>query len=245
MWQGAWPNYPLDIEPKYKNASEMFPQGANLCHAGLVAAKNSRSKKSRDQLVAAAGAVISSEGLHELTMRHVAERADLSPALVSYHYPSRGDLVLAVHRDVVSTYIGHRSASILGRLDPRERLLASVLAGVPPYAPTEQIVLLFELHGLARRSQPHAALMSQLWDAEIGLYSDVVADGLGTGVFSSEQPTQTLARQLLALEDGLGLHIVSNNSSLTPRLAVGAWRSFAAIALGCPSLVDHEFDVLG
>jgi AcrR family transcriptional regulator len=167
----------------------------------------------------------------------------MSPGLVLYHYPEHVDLMLAVHEEVVGQYFDIRKAAQEGVDDPKERLTRVIMAGVPPYAPDETVRLLYEMHGLARQSPRHAQLMSDLWKREVELYTEIIDSGVSTGDFTFDMTTADVAAILLGLEDGLALHLTSNNSELSAATAVSLFLGVAAVQLGCPTLRLNASDV--
>lgn len=197
-----------------------------------------RSNKSRSTLVRAAGEVIRSRGLHGTRVREIARAAQMSPGSVLYHYPDNEDLILEVHRSAVSGYLTGRRKAQSCHTDPRRRLIASVEAGVPPFAQEDVIRLLFELQGLAARDDRHADLMTELWVGEKELYESVIADGVEAGHFFLRRQVDDIAATILAAEDGLALHLVSNNNRITGARAVELVVRLASSELSCPELTQ-------
>lgn len=179
---------------------------------------------------------ISSNGLHALRLRQIAANANMSPGSVLYHYPEQVDLMVAVHEQVVTEYFEIRTAAQRGIEDPKERLTRVILAGVPPYAPDETVRLLYEMHGLARQSPKHAQLMSELWNREVELYTEIIESGVSAKDFKVEMAACEVAAVLLGLEDGLALHLTSNNTEINAAKAVTMFLGVAALLLSCPML---------
>lgn len=203
-------------------------------------APSDRSEPSRRNLVEAASRLISDRGIQAVRVREIAANAGMSPGSVLYHYPENGKLMLAVHRAVVDDYLTLRRATMATEPDPRRKLAQIVRAGVPPYAPTETIRLLYEMHGLARQSDAHAELMTHLWNEETELYVSIIEEGVEQGLFTPQHPTSELAATLLGLEDGLALHITSNNSAVTADLSIQLFLNLAATLLGCDELAEKS-----
>ncbi|MFJ2263990.1 TetR/AcrR family transcriptional regulator [Streptomyces sp. NPDC087844] len=198
--------------------------------------RSRRSEPSRRNLIEATGQLVTERGVEGLRVREIASVAGMSPAAVLYHYPDNSELVLAVHRNAVDRYMAGRIASQENLEDPREQLTSMMVAGVPPYADEDLIRLLYEMHGLARRSPGHAQLMTDLWGQERQLYADILRAGSELGHFQIEDPFESVAAILLALEDGLVLHLVSGNSDLDAEKVIQAFRRSAARELACPEL---------
>ena len=164
-------------------------------------------------------------------MREIAAEAKLSPAAVLYHFPDQSDLLLSVHRDIVTRYIEGRRAALTPESDAWSNLLEVMRAGVPGWADGNMIRLLYELHGLARRSVPHAELLSDLWIAEKDIYVGIVDAGIRDGEFAPTAASEIIAAQLLALEDGLVLHQISQNENLDAEAVVRTFAQAAATLL--------------
>ena len=194
--------------------------------------RTAKSSSSRQQLLSAAGRVLRERGLHGVRVREVAASAGMSVGAVMYHYPSTEDLLLAVHTDVQSRYLELRRAAVRSASnDAWHKLIEVFKVGLPPYTDGELIELLYEMHGLTRRSPRHALLLTELWEAEFELCLDVIDEGINEGAFQIED-RKSAARALLALEDGLALHLVSDNAALSSGLALRTYVSAAASILG-------------
>ena len=79
----------------------------------------------RTQILKAAYDIAARRGLGALTVRHVAERAELSVGLVLFHFTTKDALIIAVLDHVLATTtVLHTTADIAAIAPPRERLLA-------------------------------------------------------------------------------------------------------------------------
>lgn len=192
----------------------------------------------RQSLLKAARRLIANGGLEGLTVRPLAHAAGVSVGLVTYYFPDRAQMRLEVHETLVQEYLSTRLRAVDAERDPRRKLLVSVASGIPPSADPSVIGPLFELHGLARRSGPHSSLLSRLWEEELKLLICVIAEGVDAGWFAPAMPIEDAASALLALEDGLALHRISNNVLLSPGEAVAKFVKAAEVLLRCPSLSE-------
>ena len=188
----------------------------------------------------AVGRIVTQRGIEGIRLRQIAAEADLSTGAVKYHFPEHADLLFAVHEDTVRRYVEGRVAAAASSDEPVERLLAVMRAGIPPWANDHVIRLLYEMHGLARRSEPHAELLSRLWRDEHDLYVEIIDNGTAAGVFDPREATAELATHVLALEDGLVLHLVGHNDALDSQGVLDKLAAFAALQLGCPQLATAE-----
>lgn len=197
-----------------------------------------RISDSRSALIAGAGRVLRERGLHGLRVRDVAAAAGLSAGSVMYHYQTTDDLLLAVHKDVQQRYLTLRGQAASAQGSAWKRLIAAFKVGLPPYSDSALIELLFEMHGLTRRSPRHALLLTSLWEEELVINRVLVQAGISDGEFHVANPGAA-AQALLALEDGIALHLVSRNEALTSSTALTIFAAAAATILGNPQLASE------
>ncbi|MFF1567234.1 TetR/AcrR family transcriptional regulator [Streptomyces sp. NPDC058293] len=190
----------------------------------------------REALVDAAGRAIAERGLEGLRIKDIAAEAGMSAGSVLYYYPEMGELVLEVHRGAVERYLAARQGAVDGATGAAARLRALVGSGLPGGSGDAVHGLLFELHRRADRSSGHATLMASLFAREVALYATVLEVGAAVGEFTLTEPVADVARNLVALEDGYGLHIVSRNAELTPDVALRLLLGYARTVTGCPVL---------
>jgi AcrR family transcriptional regulator len=162
----------------------------------------------RAQLAAAARAVLLERGAVGLRVKDVAQRAGLSPSAVLYYYPDLADLLLDVSRDAMRRYAERRVDAIRDLATPAEQLRLAISLGVPTGPDDEESRLLYELDALTGTSQVFATLSAAFFDRQAMLYERVLERGADTGAFELRGDAETLARGLVALEDGLGLQVV-------------------------------------
>lgn len=195
-----------------------------------------RSKKHiarREQLVDATMRAITDRGRDNLRIRDIAAEAGVSPGSVLYHYPELDELLFDVHRVVVERFYQRRVELTESHDDPARRLVAAIDTGLPAGRDDAVAKTLYEMHGLADRSSQHGALMTSLFDREVALYGTILDIGVAAGRFTLTGPTRDIARTLVVLEDGFGLHLLSNTTSVDVTLARTLLASYAHQATGC------------
>ncbi len=97
----------------------------------------------REQIVQAAFRVAAREGLEQLTVRLVANEAELSTGLVFFHFKSKDALLLALLDWLLDSLFEHWKAS--DALSPTERLLALIQLDLQDLSPDEQAIARLEL----------------------------------------------------------------------------------------------------
>jgi AcrR family transcriptional regulator len=187
----------------------------------------------KQSLITAATEAIRDNGVGGVRIRDIAARAGMSPAAVLYHYPEIDELVVEVHRAAADRFFAGRVEVLDSMADPAARIVAAIESGLPPDRDDQTIGLLFELHTVAQRSALHAALMTSLWEREELLYRSLVQSGIDAGRFHPAIGAEHAATALIALEDGLALHIVSRNAALTVARATQLMIAVASDLLRC------------
>ncbi|MGV9670072.1 TetR/AcrR family transcriptional regulator [Gordonia sp. NPDC003504] len=199
-------------------------------------ARPRRQDARRAEIITAATVAIAERGLIGLRIKDIAAAAQLSPGSVAYYYPELDDLLLAVHETAVERFYRGRREAMGEYDDPLDRLGALVNLGIcdpdDPMWPA-----LYELHLHSARVTRHAELMARLFDLEASLYREVIADGLRAGDFVINGDAADIAATAVALEDGMGLHLVGRNENLDAHRARSLLRGYLIAALACPRLL--------
>ncbi|MFE5003185.1 TetR/AcrR family transcriptional regulator, partial [Streptomyces sp. NPDC056696] len=166
----------------------------------------------RAEIVAAAAAIALSEGLECITMRRVADELAVRPGLISHYFP--------VAEDLVAEAFGVAATAELDELIPVDR---------PEGETLEDLARFFRLttgdrfDGMSRlwlnarhlsryrdRLRDRVGHQEAQWRERL---TQLIRDGVATGVLSTEDPEVT-AIQILVVLDGLGAHA---NTELTNR----------------------------
>jgi len=184
----------------------------------------------RLQLVSATIELIADHGIEELTLAAIAERVGVSHRLVAYYYADLESLVHEAHEAAAERYYWARLRALDETADPARRLAQLIRSGLPRQQDRRLSQVLNELSVSASRSQAHARLVTQLFDREVSLYLSVLQDGLAGGAFRLSQPALTVARNLVALEDAYGFHLLAKSSSVDAAAALDALAGYARTA---------------
>ncbi|HET7357926.1 MAG TPA: TetR family transcriptional regulator [Nocardioidaceae bacterium] len=186
----------------------------------------------REHLIQATLHTIATRGLAGVTMRSVAEQAGVSPRLVAYYYPSLEALVEAAHQAATERYYWSRQQAMQDDAEPMVKLARLMHSGLPRGEDRLLSQVLDEISVNAVRSPMHATLMTLLFDREVSLYTAVLEAGRATGAFTLAEPLDVVARNFVALEDALGMHLLAHNTSLTLGRAEEQLASFARAVTG-------------
>jgi AcrR family transcriptional regulator len=190
----------------------------------------------RQQLVSATIELIADRGIEALTLAAIADRVGVSHRLVAYYYSDLESLVQEAHAAAVERYYWARLQALAEVAGPQQRLLQLIRSGLPGQRDRQLSQVLNELSANASRSRVHAQLMSQLFEREVSLYVSVLQEGAVAGAFRLGHPALTLARNLVALEDAYGFHLLAKVSSIDAPIALGALVGYARTATGAALL---------
>lgn len=184
----------------------------------------------RRQFVSATIELIAERGLAALTLAAIADRAGVSHRLVAYYYADLESLVAQAHEAAAERYYWARLRALDQDASPEQRLAQLIGSGLPRSQDRQLSQVLNELSVNASRSAVHARLMADLFDREVSLYRSVLDDGASSGAFRLSQPALTLARNLVALEDAFGFHLLAQTASVDHAVALAALADYARTA---------------
>lgn len=158
----------------------------------------------RSELADAARAIALEEGLSAVTLRAVAARAGMTPALVA-HYAEGMDRLVA---DTFGEIVAAELAEVVGLLDGTDaapqrlgRFLDIVLDG----SRREVTLVWVQGWGLGARNEALAERVRREMDAWQQAIADEIRRGQDAGVFG-EVDADAIAWHLLAMIDGLDAH---------------------------------------
>ncbi|MEY9854495.1 AcrR family transcriptional regulator [Catenulispora sp. GAS73] len=193
----------------------------------------SRAHEKRAELVEVARQAILDRGVAGLRLRDVADRAEMTPGAVQYYFPTLTDVLREVQREAVERFCADRETAARAEPDPRRRLIGMIRSGVPAASDDELVRLLLELGTFARRDPAYSAQHVRLYERQVAVYAAILEAGAAVGVFTLSRPPNTVARSLVLLEDGLGLHLTQAVPPLDARAAEAILLAYAADAAGC------------
>ena len=141
------------------------------------------------------------QGLSAVTLRAVAARVDVAPALVAHYEPDMQALIASTFASIVAAELAEVDALIAGLPSPRERL-AAMLATLLDGSRDDVTVIWVEAWAMGRRNEALAASVRDEMDAWQAMIRGVVEAGLASGEFETDDPAAA-SWQLLGMIDGL------------------------------------------
>lgn len=177
------------------------------------------------EITDAARSIALENGLGALTLRSIAARIEVTPALVAHYEPNMDALVATTFGTIVAEEIAEVDELLERLATPTERITAvadTLLDGTRD----EVTVVWVEAWGMGRRNEALAAVMREQMDAWQVVVQRVIESGVRTGEFDTDDPA-SVAWQLLGMIDGLNAqalvrwHDSKARGSLTHRALEG------------------------
>jgi AcrR family transcriptional regulator len=163
----------------------------------------------REQLVSAASELVARRGLSGVRLRDVADAAGVTSGAVLYYYENLAELFTAAYAHAIERFCEHRERATATITDPWQRLLTAVRLGIPTGPDDEEVRLLYELEPVAFREPACAALMSAYIERQVAMYAAILEVGAATGAFTLAHDPRTVARNIVSMEDGQGLYVLT------------------------------------
>lgn len=179
-----------------------------------MAQRRTKGAERELSVVTAAAELISEQGLAQLRMADVAERAGMSVGHVTYYFPSKTELLIRAIRQSEEQFQSDVVAALQRHRDPWSRLvtLIELAAAVGPRDPGW--LLWFEVWANAAVDEAVAEVQAQLdgwWRQQM---SEVISYGVDRETFHTDDPGRVVS-VLSALTDGLSVQLALGDASST------------------------------
>src|SRR5215467_6667000 len=185
----------------------------------------------RRQLAQAARRVIAARGIGGVRLKDVAAEAGLSSQSVLYYYPDLRQLVEHAIEHTLERFAQRRAAAAAAIDDPRAALISTIQAGLPTGPDDEDLRILYEAAGYFRDDHALGERIRAMTAKQVEIYQRILEQGQARGQFELADTSESIARNLVALEDAYGLYIIGG----APIVEAAACQilSFATMATGC------------
>lgn len=154
----------------------------------------------RGEIADAARDLALDEGLAALTLRGVASRARVTPALVAHYVPTMDDLVASTFTSVVDAELTELAA--LAASGTATGRLAALLAALLDGSRDDVTLIWVEAFALGRRNETLAAAARDAMDRWQSALQELLAEGAAEGDLHIDDPAEA-AWQLLGMIDGI------------------------------------------
>lgn len=144
------------------------------------------------------------DGLSALTLRSLAGRVGVAPALIAHYEPSMDALIAAAFASVAREEIDEVAALIAAQPTPTDRLRTAISTLLDP-SRDDVTSVWADAYSLGRTNEPLAREVRTLMDEWQTVVADVVVAGVSTGEFTTDDPG-SVAWQFLGMVDGVNSH---------------------------------------
>lgn len=198
---------------------------------GSPMARPRNQLKRREELVSAAHGLVSRKGLAEVRLRDVAHAAGLTPGAVLYYFEGGlDDLFFAAYERAIERFCAEREQAVAAEPDHARALVRALSLGVPTGRDDDETRLLYDFEAVAFRSSACADLMAGYVERQVAMYEQLLAGGAAAGAFTLIGDARALARNLVALEDGHGVYVLTGH--VTPEEVLGMLLEHARLVTG-------------
>lgn len=164
----------------------------------------------RAEILSAAKAVIHTRGVTGVTLKRIADQAGISSALILYYYTDVDDILAAAYRTATEEFLEKREFLLTEAIPPSEQLRRCLALGTPyPGAREEAARVLYELQPLILNNPDAATWSREFFSRQVALFRTIIDAGALAGEFSARLEADTIAVNLVALEDGLATHALT------------------------------------
>ena len=182
----------------------------------------------RERILDAACDVIAEHGIEDVRIARIAVAAGVSPALVHYHFETRGALLAEALEHSFELLGDFRTTSADAEGWTAARRLGWMIDQSLPFPGLgdREWRLWLELWGRAARQPELRDVAARLYQRYDDWIAEVVEEGVASGEFSAADPRATTQR-LIAAIDGHGLRVLVDD----PAMASGRARELIVGAL--------------
>lgn len=179
----------------------------------MVAAQKIRTQGSRDQILSCAAKLFASRGSHETSMADVAREAQVSKALIFWHFKSKEELLLAVLQRLFEPYFIDfaEEAGSLDEAAQLQRLIELYLVFVRDNASSLRFFLAQMLHR-ERQSEMIEGQVLQIYEGFRNLLTDLIFRGQEKGIFLKTYAPGRAAGYLMSALNGLLVEFLFSGS---------------------------------
>jgi AcrR family transcriptional regulator len=166
--------------------------------------KGRRAGRSQTAVLEAAARIIAERGAHATRFADVASATNVPVSSLQYYFGSRDDMVIAAFRHAAKNELSRLTAELATIDDPwhrLERIVEVALAGFDDNSHTG--VLWIESWRFALRDVEVRSEVLADYESWRSLIASAVSAGVEAGHFTSDLEAAHVARQLLALLDGM------------------------------------------
>lgn len=145
--------------------------------------------KGGDALNVAAREIFAERGYHGASIRDIAKRAGLSLSALYYWHSSKQELFAALLEDSIADYFRTCDATLRSAGRTPDQRLAAVVRATVDYRVRHRVESAIAAREFRNLEPAAAERIDRLRESASQLFQDIVDDGVRTGAFTCEHPT--------------------------------------------------------
>ncbi len=186
------------------------------------------NERRREQITDAARRVMARNGVERTRIIDVADEANVSAGMIQHYFRSRDDLIAATFQRFLDQSKVAWTAAIEAESDPTSKLRALLRTAVGLHMPAVALYTMWiELNAVGTRNARLNELAAAGWGDWLADFETIIADGVEAGAFAPNGSPRDVAVRLVALMDGLSMHVAQHRFGMT---ALDMYRHVTAAA---------------
>lgn len=195
-------------------------------------ARPNRQAERRHEILDAAIVVIESRDVATLRITDVAEQIGLTPNAIRYYFKDMDELLAELAMRSDRRFFDDRRALIADTEDSPGRLSALIAAGLPTGPEDAEWRAIWRAVLAAGFELDRRSDVQGIFHRQVGLYEQVLVEGVQRGEFTLAGPATDIAMNLMALEDYYGYRIVARDPAIDRATALRMMVALAGAAVG-------------
>jgi TetR/AcrR family transcriptional regulator, fatty acid metabolism regulator protein len=170
-------------------------------HTPATSLKEKQRREREELIIQAAEEVLQERGYYETSMDEIAARVGIAKGTIYTHFPGKEELVIAIFKRTMQTFLEGIDAVIEAEPTPRARLEA-LLQFVYTGFYSKQASLLSSMYNgvdLKRMIVEKGGCMSDLWQSLVSRVTMLLEEGKAAGEINSSIPTKVMLISFFSL----------------------------------------------
>lgn len=174
---------------------------SNTPHTHTTSLREKQRQERESLIIQAAEEIFQKKGYYEASMDEIAARVGIAKGTIYTHFPGKEDLVLAIFRRNLETFIQRIDAVIDTQTTPRARLEALIqLVYTGLYSKHAQLLSsMYNGVDMKRMIMEKGGCMSDLWESVVSRVTRLLEEGKAAGELNPAIPTKVMLFSFFSL----------------------------------------------
>lgn len=170
-------------------------------HAKTLSLKEKQRHEREELILQAAQEVLSEKGYYEVSMDEIAARVGIAKGTIYSHFPGKEELVLAIFRRNLQTFLSGVDPIIDAQTTPRAQLEGLLLFVYRALYGNQTRLLASMYNGVDRKQMiaEKSGCLKDFWDYLVKRVTKILEEGKELGELNPSIPTQAMAFSFFSL----------------------------------------------